>query len=171
MMTMQFSRRFKILSMTVIYLFTSLHFLESSEIPLGEKYHGPKCVIDVGDFGIRLKGVQENLGDGLREMLVTALIESNYFVVVDRMDIEDLTAEQLLSSSFMANPDAILNEGEVRPVELMVYGAIVAAEADGGGLRVKFPWVPMKVRGKHHHAKVMINTNMFLMLFTQQWVA
>jgi len=168
---MQFLRWLKILSITVIYLFTSLCFLESSEIPLGEKYHGPKCVIAVGDFGVRLKGAPEDLGDGLREMLMTALFESNHFVVVDRMDMGGLTAEQLLSSSFMANPDAILNEGEMRPAELMVYGAIIAAEAGGGGLRVKFPWVPMKVRGKHHHAKVMINTNMFLMLFTQQWVA
>lgn len=156
-MAILFPRWSKIFSITVIYLFTSLCFLESSEIPLGEKYHGPKCVIAVGDFGVRLKGAPEDLGDGLREMLMTALFESNHFVVVDRMDMGGLTAEQLLSSSFISNPDAILNQGEMRPAELMVYGAIIAAEAGGGGLRMKIPWVPMKVGGKHHLAKVTIN--------------
>jgi len=68
---------------------------------LGEKYSDPKYVIAVGDFGAGLKGVPEDLGDGLREMLITALFGSNHFVVVDRMDIGGLTAEQLLSSSFM----------------------------------------------------------------------
>ena len=129
----------------------------NATVSLGEAYQGPKCVIAVGDFGVRLKGAPEEIGDGLREMLMTALFESNHFVVVDRMDMGGLTAEQLLSNSFMANPDAILNQGEMRPAELMVYGAIIAAEAGGGGLRVKLPWVPMKVGGKHHLAKVTIN--------------
>ncbi len=120
-------------------------------------YQGPKCVLTVGDFGVRLKGAPENLGDGLREMLMTALFESNYFVVVDRMDMKGLTAEQLLSDSFMSNPDAILSQGQMHPAELLVYGAIVAAEAGGGGARIKLPWIPMKVGGKHHLAKITIN--------------
>ena len=126
-------------------------------IPIGKAYNGPKCVIAVGNFGVRVKGAPSELGDGLREMLMTALFESNYFVVVDRIDMKGLTAEQLLSDSFMSNPAAILQQGQMRPAELMIYGAIVAAEAGGAGLRVKIPWIPMKIGGKHHTAKVTIN--------------
>jgi len=131
--------------------------VESKTIPIGSAYTGPKCVIAVGDFGVAIKGAPVDLGDGLREMLMTALFESNYFVVVDRIDMKGLTAEQLLSDSFMSNPDAILEQGQMRPAELMIYGAIVAAEAGGAGLRVKIPWIPMKIGGKHHTAKVTIN--------------
>lgn len=141
----------------ILCLFIPLCFIEASEIPMGQAYRGPKCILAVGDFGVRLKGAPKDLGDGLREMLMTALFESNYFIVVDRMDMKGLTAEQLLSDSFMSNPDAILAQGEMRPAELLIYGAIVAAEAGGGGLRIKLPWVPMKVGGKHHMAKITIN--------------
>lgn len=130
---------------------------DASDFPLGENYHGPKAVLAVGDFGVRLKGAPEDLGDGLREMLMTALFESNYFIVVDRMDMEGLTAEQLLSDSFMSSPDTILAQGKMKPAELMIYGAIVAAEAGGGGVRVKLPWIPAKIGGKHHLAKITIN--------------
>lgn len=120
-------------------------------------YHGGKCVIAVGDFGVQLQGAPETLGDGLREMLITALFESNRFIVVDRGDIAGLTAEQLLSDSFMADAQTILDQGRQQPAELIVYGAIVAAEAGGAGLRVKVPWVPMKLGGKHHAARVVID--------------
>jgi len=129
----------------------------SDKVIIGNNYHGPKCVIAVGDFGVRVKGAPSDLGDGLREMLMTAMFESNYFIVVDRMDMKGISAEQLLSDSFMSNPDAILEQGQMQPAELMIYGAIVAAEAGGSGIRVKIPWIPMKVGGKHHKAKVTIN--------------
>ena len=141
-----------------LFIFISGHAHgDTKPIPMGAAYIGPKCVITVGDFGVRIKGAPVDLGDGLREMLMTAMFESNHFIVMDRMDMKGLTAEQLLSDSFMSNPDAILEQGQMRPAELMIYGAIVAAEAGGSGLRVKIPWIPMKIGGKHHTAKVTIN--------------
>jgi curli biogenesis system outer membrane secretion channel CsgG len=144
----------------LFFLITSISgytYGDNNSIPIGAAYTGPKCVIAVGDFGVRIKGAPVDLGDGLREMLMTALFESNHFIVVDRMDTKGLTAEQLLSDSFMSNPDAILEQGQMRPAGLMVYGAIVAAEAGGRGVRIKLPWIPLKVGGKHHTAKVTIN--------------
>ncbi|MDP3480723.1 MAG: CsgG/HfaB family protein [Desulfoprunum sp.] len=151
------SRFPKIWVLLAIYLLSSTYILGAAEIPLGKTYHGPKCVIAVGDFEVRLKGAPQDLGGGLREMLITALFESNRFIVVDRMDTEGLTAEQLLSDSFMADADAVLSKGRMKPAELIVYGAIVTAEAGGGGVRVKIPWVPISAGGKHHLAKVVMD--------------
>jgi curli biogenesis system outer membrane secretion channel CsgG len=129
----------------------------AAEKPLGQAYHGPKCVVAVGEFGVRLKGAPEDLGEGLREMLITALFESNRFIVVDREDVGGLTAEQLLSDSFMADADTILDRGRQTPAELIVYGAIVTAEAGGAGIRVKIPWIPLKAGGKHHSARIVLD--------------
>ncbi len=149
--------RSKIAWILLSFLLVDFSPLEAAQkVVIGPSYIGPKCVITVGDFDVRIKGAPQKIGDGLREMMLTALFESNYFVVVDRMDAEGITAEMLLSDSFLSNPDAILNQGEMRPAELLVYGAIVALEGGGSGLRLKIPWLPFKVGGKHHLAKATV---------------
>lgn len=140
-----------------VSLFLAPMLAKAADSQVLRGYNGPKCVIAVGEFGVRIKGAPEDLGDGIREMLITALFESNRFIVVDRTDVAGLTAEQLLSESFMADPDAILEEGRMRPAELIVHGAIVIAEAGGAGLRVKIPWVPTNIGAKHHLARVVLD--------------
>jgi len=126
-------------------------------IPIGQIYKGPKCVIAVGDFTVRIKNAPQEIGDGLREMLQTALFESNYFIVVDRLDPAGISAEQLLSDSFLSDPDAILKQGQMYTAEVMVYGAVVALEGGGLGLRVKIPGAPTRLGGAYHKAKVTID--------------
>ena len=128
-----------------------------SSFPIGPAYQGPKCVIAVGNFTVAIKGAPQEIGDGLREMLQTALFESNHFIVVDRMDTAGISAEQLLSDSFMANPDAILEQGRMYPAEVLVYGAVTTLEGGGLGLRLKIPGAPVKLGGAYHKAKVTID--------------
>ena len=90
-------------------------------------------------------------------MLQTALFESNYFVVVDRLDTMGISAEQLLSDSFMADPDAILAQGQMDPAEVLIYGALTALEGGGAGLRIKVPWMPLKLGGTYHKARATID--------------
>jgi len=129
----------------------------TEEMAMGAAYEGPKCVIAVGDFTVQARGAPREVGDGLREMLQTALFESNRFVVVDRSDVAGISAEQLLSDSFMADPDAILQQGRMLPAEVLVYGAITALEGGGLGLRVKIPSAPARLGGSCHKAKVTID--------------
>lgn len=126
------------------------------EIPLGANYRGEKSRVTVGDFAVQVAGAPREIGDGLREMLQTALFESNYFVVLDRLDPVGISAEQLLSDSFMADADAILLQGQMEVAELTVYGTVVSLEAGGGGLRVKMPWLPLNVGGKFYQAKALV---------------
>jgi curli biogenesis system outer membrane secretion channel CsgG len=129
----------------------------AAEIPIGPAYQGPKCVIAVGDFTVQARGAPQEIGDGLREMLQTALFESNHFIVVDRLDPAGITAEQLLSKSFLSNPDAIIKQGQMDPAEVMVYGAVTALEGGGWGLRLKVPGAPLRLGGAYHNAKVTID--------------
>ena len=126
------------------------------ELPIGPKYHGPKCLIALGDFDVKVRGAPKEIGAGFREMLLTALFESNHFIVVDRVDTPGISAEQLLSDSFLKNPHAILHQGKVRPAEVLAYGAVTKLEGVGFGLRLKVPGAPVKVGGAAHKAKFII---------------
>jgi len=126
-------------------------------IPLGSAYTGKKCIITVGDFAVQVSGAPQEIGDGLREMLQTALFESNHFTLVDRLDIQGISAEKLLSDSFMADPDSILAQGQMLPAELLFYGTVTTLEGGGKGLRLKIPWLPLHFGGVYYKARVVID--------------
>jgi curli biogenesis system outer membrane secretion channel CsgG len=140
----------------VLVLFLHMDCTWADDIPIGRAYQGPKCSAAVGDFAIQIPGAPVAVGDGLREMLMTALFEINYFDVVERMDTAGISAEQLLSDSFMADADSILNDIGMIPARIMIYGTLVGLEGGGAGLRVKMPWVPMTLGGKYHEAKAVV---------------
>ncbi len=129
---------------------------QSESIPIGSAYQGPKCDAAVGDFAVQIPGAPSAIGDGLREMLMTALFESNYFNVMERLDTQGISAEHLLSDSFMADPDAILNDKGFVPAQVMIYGTLVGLEGGGAGLRVKIPWIPLNIGGKYHKARAVV---------------
>ena len=143
------------LCLEVFWLPPGIH--AADEIPMGPAYQGPKAMISVGDFTVQARGAPQEIGDGLREMLQTALFESNYFILVDRIDPCGISAEQFLSKSFMADADAILKQGKMEPAEIMVYGAVTCLEGGGWGLRCKVPGAPIKLGGAYHKAKVTID--------------
>ena len=126
------------------------------DIPIGKAYRGPKAVVGIGRFTVEVRGAPGEIGDGLRAMLMTALFESNYFIVVDRSDMDGITAEQLLSDSFLSDPDAILAQSNMDPAEIMVYGAVIAIKTTGGGLYFKLPAVPLKMGGTYKADTVTI---------------
>jgi curli biogenesis system outer membrane secretion channel CsgG len=130
---------------------------EEFDIPLGPGYQGPKCMTAVSDFAVEVPGAPQEIGNGLKEMLQTALFECNYFVLVDRSDPQGISAEQLLSDSFMADPDSILEQGRMDPAETLIYGTLTHLEAGGAGICVKAPWVPLKVGGSYHGARAVVD--------------
>ncbi len=124
---------------------------------LGVAYTGPKCIITVADFAVQVPGAPQEIGDGLREMLQTALFESNHFILVDRLDTKSISAEQLLSESFMSDPESILAQGQMIPAEVLFYGTVLTLEGGGCGLRLKIPWLPLHLGGTYYKAKVVID--------------
>jgi len=96
-------------------------------------YNGPKVNVAVGDFKVKAAGAPRVIGDGLREMLVTALVNSNHFIVLDRQAIQDMMLEQDLSSSRRAAKGTGPKRGKIEGAEIYLYGVVSEFEADSGG--------------------------------------
>lgn len=105
---------------------------------------GTKAIIAIGDFQVKAAGAGQLIGDGLREMMVTTLHGSGNYIVVERMDLQGLAAEQALSRSRMARPGAAIPESQMAVAEIMVYAAVTEfeGEASGGGAQLGIPRLP-----------------------------
>ena len=106
------------------------------------KYFGPKQVVAVLPFENRVEGIPENwlIGEGLAEILVTELIASERFLLVEREAIQDIIREQELGMSGLARPETATPTGQLAGAQFMIKGAITEfnAEAGGGGLYLGF---------------------------------
>lgn len=127
---------------------------------LDMSYNGPRANIAVGDFTVKARGSSIYIGDGLREMLQSALFESNRFNVLDRMDTQGLTAEQKLSYSKMAKQGSAKLGAQMEVAELLFYGTVseFQADASGAGLKTSAPGLPAsaEVSGKNAHMAIDI---------------
>jgi curli biogenesis system outer membrane secretion channel CsgG len=66
-------------------------------IPL-PPYSGPKASVAVSDFDVKAASATYEIGSGLREMLVTALMNSNRFRVLERQVLNAVMQEQELAA-------------------------------------------------------------------------
>jgi curli biogenesis system outer membrane secretion channel CsgG len=125
---------------------------------LDMNYQGPKANIAVGDFTMKARGASSHIGDGLREMLESALFESLRFNVLDRFDPKGLQAERKLSYSRMARRDARKLGAQMEVAELMIYGTVTEfeAEASGAGIDAAAPGIPVSAEasGKNAHMAI-----------------
>ena len=101
-------------------------------MPAG-KPSGLKATVTIGDFQVKAAGAGQYIGDGLREMFLTALHNSGYFIVVERMDIKGLAAEQALSRSNMAKANQRIPKGQMDVADLYVYGAVTEFDPQAKG--------------------------------------
>jgi curli biogenesis system outer membrane secretion channel CsgG/Tfp pilus assembly protein PilF len=126
--------------------------------PPGAQAGRLKVAIAVGDFQVKAAAAGQYIGDGLREMLVTALHGNGNFIVLERMDLKGLAAEQALSRSRMARPGEALPEGQMDVAEIMVYGAVTEFEPEvrGGGFNVGLGNIPLAlgVQSKAAHMAI-----------------
>lgn len=137
-------------------------FAEDEPVPdsLDMKYSGGRANVAVGDFTVKARGATLWIGDALREMMETALFESKRFNVLDRLDMSGLTAEQKLSYTKLARPDAPKLGGQLDVAELLVYGTVseFEEEAMGAGAQAEMNNMPAtaSVDGKIAHMAIDI---------------
>jgi curli biogenesis system outer membrane secretion channel CsgG len=98
--------------------------LNGTTAPPPGRVDGLKATIAVGDFQVKAAKADQFIGDGLREMLVTALYNSGYFIVFERTDVQGLVAEQALCSSGAAKKGSPVPGGKMDVPEILVYGAV-----------------------------------------------
>ncbi len=79
-----------------------------------------------------------NIGDGVSDMLITALVKSGSFSVLERQEMEKVVQEQQFSNSSMVTPETAAKLGKILGVELFVVGSVsefgVKESSVGGGV-------------------------------------
>jgi curli biogenesis system outer membrane secretion channel CsgG len=95
-------------------------------------YSGPKARIAVADFDVKAGG---DIGSGLREMLVTALINSNRFSVLERQALNAVMQEQELSASGAAQSGSGPQRGKIKTADLIITAAVTEFEPQASGGR------------------------------------
>ncbi|HOW43310.1 MAG TPA: CsgG/HfaB family protein [Candidatus Omnitrophota bacterium] len=95
-------------------------------------YQGPKARIAVADFDVKAAKADYEIGSGLREMLVTALINSSRFRVMERQVLNAIMQEQELSASGAAQPGGV-QRGQIKTADLIVTAAVTEFEPEASG--------------------------------------
>jgi len=97
-------------------------------------YTGPKARIAVADFDVKAAKASNQIGSGLREMLVTAMVNSSRFSVLERQQLKALMQEQELSSSGAAQQGAGgPQRGQIKTAELIITAAVTEFEPQASG--------------------------------------
>jgi len=65
-----------------------------------------------------------SLGEGVADMLATALVKSGKFIVLERQEIEKVIHEQQFGQSFMVTPESAPKVGQILGAELFVVGSV-----------------------------------------------
>ncbi|MBU0710284.1 MAG: hypothetical protein KJ793_06220, partial [Candidatus Omnitrophica bacterium] len=99
-------------------------------------YSGPKARIAVADFDIKAAKAGSEIGQGLREMLVTALVNSSRFSVVERQALGAIMQEQNLAVSGAADTaESGAQKGKLKTAELIISAAVTEFEPQSSGGR------------------------------------
>lgn len=96
--------------------------------------NGPKQRIAVSSFS----GGPSGVGQGLTDMLVDSLFNSNRFIVLERERLKEVTEEQDLSNSSRFRKDTAVPLGGMEGAQLLVRGSVTTFEPNckGGSIIV-----------------------------------
>ncbi|MBM3249636.1 MAG: hypothetical protein FJZ09_02180 [Candidatus Omnitrophica bacterium] len=99
-------------------------------------YSGPKARVAIADFDVKAAQATGEIGSGLREMLVTALVNSNRFSVLERQALSAVMQEQELASSGAAQQGAGgPQRGKIKTADLIISAAVTEFEPQASGGR------------------------------------
>jgi curli biogenesis system outer membrane secretion channel CsgG len=103
-----------------------------------EPYNGPKARIAVARFENKTAASVANwyspsIGDGMADMLTTALVNSGRFIVLERDALDSVLSEQDLGASGRVRSGTAASIGEIEGAELLVVAAVTEFDANSGG--------------------------------------
>jgi curli biogenesis system outer membrane secretion channel CsgG len=96
-------------------------------------YSGPKARIAIADFDVKAAKATGEIGSGLKEMLVTALVNSSRFRVMERQVLDAVMQEQQLAASGAAAAGGGAQRGQIRTADLIVTAAVTEFEPQASG--------------------------------------
>lgn len=101
-----------------------------------EVYNGPKARIAVSQFKDKTGGAWYNhqIGDGMADQLVTALFNTNRFIVLERQTLDNVLGEQDLGATGRIKGETAAAIGEIEGAELLVVGSVTEFEGNASGM-------------------------------------
>jgi len=120
---------------------------------------GPKKTIAVMDFENKAGAAAEwNLGSGMAEMLTTALVNSNRFIVLERQAISDVITEQDFGASGRTTDVGAAKIGKILNAQTLVRGAVTefGESASGGGSGFGYAGINVGLSSSKAHVAVNI---------------
>src|SRR5262245_1503670 len=101
-----------------------------------ESYDGPKARVAVARFTDKTgKGWWTGqIGDGMADMLATALFHSNRYIVLERQTLGDVLKEQDLGAAGRIKKGTEAPVGEIEGAELLITGAVTEFEGAQSGV-------------------------------------
>jgi len=95
---------------------------------------GPKKLIAVADFENKTNwSGQVNLGTGMADQLITALMNTSRFMVLERQSIEAVLNEQNFGASGRATSEGGAKIGDMNRAQILIQGAITEFEQNTTG--------------------------------------
>jgi curli biogenesis system outer membrane secretion channel CsgG len=70
---------------------------------------------------------------GMAEQLITSLVKSGRFIVLERQALQDIVGEQQFGMSGMVKQETAIRMGEIESPEFLVYGAVTSFKGDHKG--------------------------------------
>jgi curli biogenesis system outer membrane secretion channel CsgG len=123
-------------------------------------YQGPKQRIAVTKFENKVKGVYGNwnLGSGFSEMLVTELMKTGRFIVVERQALTDVLGEQELGQAGIIRKETAAKVGQVLGAQIIVRGVVSEfdMQKSGGGGGIGIGGFRLGLKGSNAHVAVDI---------------
>lgn len=96
-------------------------------------YSGPKARIALASFDVKAAKAGWEIGDGLREMLITALMNTNRFRIVERQELDAVLKEQELSASGAVSGDTQVASGQLKAADIIITAAVTEFEPEATG--------------------------------------
>ncbi|MFC1772298.1 CsgG/HfaB family protein [Pseudomonadota bacterium] len=121
-------------------------------------YHGPKKTVAVLPFENKARGITGNsqVGEGMTEILITELIRTNRFNLVERDVMSDVVSEQALGQTGLVTGETAVRTGQMAGADYMIKGAVTEFhyEAAGGGITLGFDRGEIGVKAKSAYVGV-----------------
>lgn len=126
----------------------------------GQDLTGLKKRVAVVDFEDRA-GYGHDIGRGLADMLVTSLVKTEKFIVVERQELDQVLAEQGLGASGAVTPQSAAQMGKLLGVELMVTGSVSEFGEKQSSMGGSIPGIGARVSSRQARSVVdvrLVNT-------------
>ncbi|MDD5454755.1 MAG: CsgG/HfaB family protein [Candidatus Ratteibacteria bacterium] len=108
--------------------------IEEKEIPAPDPFTGIKKRIGVAGFENKSgRGGERALGEGMAEMLTTALHNTGRFIIVERTDLQDILSEQKLQEQGKLVKTTGPATNRLIGAQILIRGAVTEFEASKAG--------------------------------------